>query len=159
MSIRFLKFSQRGMRSPKSNIPKWFLECHGMILTIFSHQKSQNDTRMKNMVYFFICNLILVALFVLSSCSSHENESHVQPRPSDVPAYRFMTADSSSQNKAQTKDVSSVRAKMSQKSTDDLIHWSDYSTLNGDWVFKRYYYSTNFTLSMLRGLASGLSNA
>ena len=68
---------------------------------------------MKNMVYFFICNLLLVALFVLSSCAGHEEESHTI------------------QNKSQTKDDTLARAKMSEKSNDDLLHWSVYTTLDG----------------------------
>ena len=86
---------------------------------------------MKNMVYFFICNLLLVALFVLSSCAGHEEEPSAISTQSDLPAYGLMTADSSFQNKTQTKESSSARAQMSEKSNNDLLHWSAYSALDG----------------------------
>ena len=86
---------------------------------------------MKNMVYFFICNLLLVALFVFSSCAGHEKDSPAISTQPDQPTYNLMTADSSFQNKTQTKESSSARAQMSEKSNNDLLHWSAYSGLDG----------------------------
>ena len=92
----------------------------------------QNDTEMKNMVYFFICNLLLVSLLLLTSCGRHEETGKVQTAPAQTTSFRLVIADSAAKTKLHIKDTSSSRAKTSQKSTDDLIRWSSYSTLNGN---------------------------
>ena len=92
----------------------------------------QNDTEMKNMVYFFICNLLLVSLLLLTSCGRHEETGKVQTAPAQTTSFRLVIADSAAKTKLHIKDTSSSRAISSQKSTDDLIRWSSYSTLNGN---------------------------
>ena len=87
----------------------------------------QNDTEMKNMVYFFLSNLLLVAFLLLSSCGRNEETTNLQ-----TTSFRLVMADSAAKTKLQTRDSSLLRAKTSQKSTDDLIRWSSYSTLNGN---------------------------
>ena len=76
--------------------------------------ETQNDFLMKNMVYFFLCNLLLIALFVFSSCNRSEHGAH------GVTCTDSMSVPDSS------------HVVMSEKSMDNLIHWADYSTLNGN---------------------------
>ena len=94
--------------------------------------ETQNEPDMKNMVYFFICNLLLVSLLLLTSCGRHEVTGKVQTTPAQTTSFRLVIADSAAKTKLHIRDTSSSRAKTSQKSTDDLIRWSSYSTLNGN---------------------------
>ena len=94
--------------------------------------ETQNGPDMKNMVYFFICNLLLVSLLLLTSCGRSEDTGSVQTAHAQTATFRLVMADSAAKARMQIKDTSSSRAKTSQKSTDDLIRWSSYSTLNGN---------------------------
>lgn len=87
---------------------------------------------MKNLVYFFLSNLILVTLLLLGSCTRHEDNGHVQAVSSQPSTLRIVIADSAANRGLQKKDTCSSREKMSKKSTDDLMHWAGYSTLNGN---------------------------
>ena len=95
--------------------------------------ETQNDTDMKNMLYFFISNLLLVALLLLTSCGRNEDNRNLQTTQLQKTTFRLVIADSAAKNRLQISDTSSSGMKAaSQKSTDDLIHWSEYSTLNGN---------------------------
>lgn len=93
----------------------------------------QNDTDMKNMLYFFISNVLLVALLLLTSCGRNEDDHNLQTTQLQKTTFRLVIADSAAKNRLHISDTSSSGMKAaSQKSTDDLIHWSEYSTLNGN---------------------------
>ena len=95
--------------------------------------ETQNDTDMKNMLYFFISNLLLVTLLLLTSCGRNEDNRNLQTTQFQKTTFRLVIADSAAKNRLQISDTSSSGMKAaSQKSTDDLIHWSEYSTLNGN---------------------------
>ena len=95
--------------------------------------ETQNDTDMKNMLYFFISNLLLVALLLLTSCGRNEDNRNLQTTQLQKTTFRLVIADSAAKNRLQISDTSSSGMKAaSQKSTDDLIQWSEYSTLNGN---------------------------
>ena len=95
--------------------------------------ETQNDTDMKNMLYFFISNLLLVTLLLLTSCGRNEDNRNLQTTQLQKTTFRLVIADSAAKNRLQISDTSSSCMKAaSQKSTDDLIHWSEYSTLNGN---------------------------
>ena len=52
-----------------------------MDLTISSQQKPKTAFLMKNMVYCFLCNLLLVLLIILTSCSRQDTRVSVVPAP------------------------------------------------------------------------------
>ena len=58
-----------------------FLEYKGMELTIPSHQKPKTAFLMKNMVYCILCNILLVALVILTSCSRKDAHVDIVPAP------------------------------------------------------------------------------
>ena len=94
--------------------------------------ETQNDIDMKNMIYFCLSNLLLVAIFLLCSCTRNEENTHVQAVSAQTTEIRIIIADSASKTGSQRNDTSISRTKMSKKSTDELIHWAEYSTLNGN---------------------------
>ena len=94
--------------------------------------ETQNDIDMKNMIYFCLSNLLLVAIFLLCSCTRNEENTHAQAVSAQTTEIRIIIADSASKTGSQRNDTSISRAKMSKKSTDELIHWAEYSTLNGN---------------------------
>ena len=88
---------------------------------------------MKNMLYFFISNVLLVTLLLLTSCGRNEDNRNLQTTQLQKTTFRLVIADSAAKSRLQISDTSSSGMKAaSQKSTDDLIRWSGYSTLNGN---------------------------
>ena len=94
--------------------------------------ETKSYTGMKNMTYFLISNILLVALLLLASCGRNDEDRDVQATTVQTTSFRLVIADSSAKTRLHTKDTSSSRTKASGKSTDDLIRWSSYSTLNGN---------------------------
>ena len=94
---------------------------------------------MKNLMYFLLCNVIIVALVILTSCNRHEDGELVKPepftkeqawdslmkaatgtavagKPTGTAAIKFTSSSS--------KDTSSARARMSEQAQRELIIWS-----------------------------------
>ena len=94
---------------------------------------------MKNLMYFLLCDVIIVALVILTSCNRHEDGAPVQPEPfakeqawdSLMKAATGMTVAGKSTGAAAIKftassgkDTSSARARISEQAQRELIIWS-----------------------------------
>ena len=103
---------------------------------------------MKNLMYFLLCDVIIVALVILTSCNRHEDGAPVQPEPfakeqawdSLMKAATGMAVAGKLTETAVTgkligtaaikfstsssKDTSSARARMSEQAQRELIIWS-----------------------------------
>ena len=103
---------------------------------------------MKNLMYFLLCDVIIVALVILTSCNRHEDGAPVQPEPfakeqawdSLMKAATGMAVAGKSTGVAVAgkstgaaaikftassgKDTSSARARISEQAQRELIIWS-----------------------------------
>lgn len=94
---------------------------------------------MKNLMYFLLCDVIIVALVILTSCNRHEDGAPVQPEPfakeqawdSLMKAATGMAVAGKSTGAAAIKftassgkDTSSARARISEQAQRELIIWS-----------------------------------
>ena len=115
------------------------MEYKGIKLTIHSQQKHKTAFLMKNMVYCFICNLLLVALLLLTSCGRRSEEISAGKIAGN------QLADSSREflvtrqpqtlyGKKRTEihftnaaghDTSAAKSVMAGKSQKDLIRWAE----------------------------------
>ena len=103
---------------------------------------------MKNLMYFLLCDVIIVALVILTSCNRHEDDAPVQPEPfakeqawdslmkaATETAVTGKLIGTSVAGKptgtaaikfttSSSKDTSSARARMSEQAQRELIIWS-----------------------------------
>ena len=110
------------------------MEYIGIILTIPSSQKSKNGGLMKNLMYFLLCDIIILALVMLTSCCRQEDAHAVAPDPVDkdyLATYHRATASKSlfgpsaiRFSSSKEKDTSSIRSRMSEQTQQELIIWS-----------------------------------
>ena len=105
---------------------------------------------MKNMVYCFLCNLLLVALIILTSCARQDDvepgramveigrDSSVRPGGKTgfllchPPMRLYSESVSIRFNAVKKSDSLSASEKMSDMSRRDLMHWSGYSSLGSN---------------------------
>lgn len=91
---------------------------------------------MKNLMYFLLCDIIILALFILTSCSGQdETQTHaVVPDSVDkeyLATYHRAAAEKSLFGSSairftspKEKDTSSIRSRMSEQTQQELIIWS-----------------------------------
>jgi hypothetical protein len=83
---------------------------------------------MKNFLCFALCNLLLIALVILTSCSRREGGSaEVKTRP-DTTFCLPMSEDSVHKIVFTSKDSVSPKSELARRSQKDLIRWA---TLGG----------------------------
>ena len=83
---------------------------------------------MKNFLCFALCNLLLIALVILSSCSRRENTSSEVKVKADTSYCLPSSSDSVYQIRFTSKDSVSSKSELSRRSQKDLIRWA---TLGG----------------------------
>lgn len=76
---------------------------------------------MKNMVYCFICNLLLVALLILTSCGRQDDSVAKNVRQQDV-LYHMEKNNRINFSNLSNKDT--AMSKVYDKSQKNLIRWS-----------------------------------
>ena len=97
--------------------------------------KSKNGGLMKNLMYFLLCDVIILALVMLSSCCRQDDiQAVVQQAPVDkeyLATYHRATASKSlfgpsaiRFSSSKEKDTSSIRSRMSEQTQQELIIWS-----------------------------------
>ena len=89
---------------------------------------------MKNLMYFVLCDIVIVALVILTSCNRHEENRTVVSDPVDkeylATYHRAATSKSLFGSSAirfsssKEKDTSSIRSRMSEQAQQELIIWS-----------------------------------
>lgn len=83
---------------------------------------------MKNFLCFALCNLLLIALVILSSCSRRENGSPEVKVKADTCYSLPSSSDSVCQIRFTSKDSVSSKSELTRRSQKDLIRWA---TLGG----------------------------
>lgn len=83
---------------------------------------------MKNFLCFALCNLLLIALVILSSCSRRENGSPEVKVKADTCYSLPSSSDSVYQIRFTSKDSVSSKSELTRRSQKDLIRWA---TLGG----------------------------
>lgn len=78
----------------------------------------------RNMIYLFLASLALVALVILSSCSStHTDVSYMSDEGIDIiPSVE----DATGHNSSSIADSSETSLKIKEKTRRNLIHWMSY---------------------------------
>ena len=94
----------------------------------------KNGGLMKNLMYFLLCDIIILALVMLTSCCRQEDTHAVAPDPVDkeyLATYHRATASKSlfgpsaiRFSSSKEKDTSSIRSRMSEQTQQELIRWS-----------------------------------
>ena len=89
---------------------------------------------MKNLMYFLLCDIIIIALVMLTSCCRQEDTHAVAPDPVDkeyLATYHRATVSKSlfgpsaiRFSSPKEKDTSSIRSRMSEQTQQELIIWS-----------------------------------
>lgn len=88
---------------------------------------------MKNLVYFLLCNVIIVALVLFTSCGRVENESPLPVSPAKEltregqcvnKCFDQIATSASQRNLLSDKDTGRVRSRLSEKAQKSLILWS-----------------------------------
>lgn len=104
---------------------------------------------MKNMIYCLICNILLVALVILSSCSNRNGHINIGPayehteignnggrecgKTSQPRNYNIWHRDMPIRfSPKKSSDTISVKEKVSEHSKRDMMHWAGYSALDSD---------------------------
>ena len=83
---------------------------------------------MRNMVYFFLCSLLLVAIVILSSCTRHGEVVSKVSAKTDTSYVLPVTGDSVHTINLASKDTVSPESELARRSQKDLIRWA---TLGG----------------------------
>ena len=100
----------------------------GTDLIIHSPLKTQNDAVMRNLFCFVLCDLLLVAIVILTSCTRRgEVASEVREKP-DTSFVLPMSGDSVHKINLASKDTVSSKSELNRRSQKDLIRWA---TLGG----------------------------
>lgn len=89
---------------------------------------------MKNLICFLLCDIIILALALLTSCSRQEAGRAVVPDPVDkeyLATYHRVATNKSlfgssaiRFSSSKEKDTSSIRSRMSEQTQQELIIWS-----------------------------------
>ena len=94
----------------------------------------KNGGLMKNLMYFLLCDIIILALVMLTSCSRQDAGQADGPAPVDkeyLATYHRATTSKSlfgssaiRFSSSKEKDTSSIRSRMSEQTQQELIIWS-----------------------------------
>lgn len=94
----------------------------------------KNGGLMKNLMYFLLCDIIILALVMLTSCSRQDGTHASEPAPVDkeyLAKFHRATAGKSLFGSSEMKfsspkekDTSSIRSRMSEQTQQELIIWS-----------------------------------
>jgi hypothetical protein len=98
-----------------------------MILTVLSPRKPEIRIEMKNMLYCFLCTLLLVALLILTSCSKEhaiERTASVSEAKTGFSLTHTLKREKPSQIDFSHKDCPSAEDKLSDRSQKDFIRWA-----------------------------------
>ena len=98
-----------------------------MILTVLSPRKPEIWIEMKNMLYCLLCNLLLVALLILTSCTKEqavESTALVSKTKTGFSLTYTMNREKPRHIDFSHKDSSSTEEKLSDRSNKDFIRWA-----------------------------------
>jgi hypothetical protein len=94
----------------------------------------KNGGLMKNLMYFLLCDILILALALLTSCSRQDAGQADGPAPVDkeyLATYHRATTSKSlfgssaiRFSSSKEKDTSSIRSRMSEQTQQELIIWS-----------------------------------
>lgn len=120
------------------------MKCIGIDFIIVSRQNLANSPFMKNLFYFVVCNLLLIVVVIMSSCSGREEMTHElslrsvadtahvtvfenDPCPynctSEHCPYR-LHMEPQTKIRFSSKDSMVSKSELSRRSQKDLIRWS-----------------------------------
>lgn len=98
-----------------------------MVLTVFSPQKPEIRIEMKNMLYCLLCNILLVALLILTSCSKDhaiERSAPVSKAKTGFSLTHTIKREKPSHIDFSPKDSPSAEEKLSDRNQKDFIRWA-----------------------------------
>lgn len=98
-----------------------------MILTVLSPRKPEMWIEMKNMLYCLLCNLLLVALLILVSCTKEqaiESAASISKAKTGFSLTCTINREKPSHLDFSHKDSSSPEEKLSDRSNKDFIRWA-----------------------------------